>query len=80
MTLLLSGLWTKLLAGLAVLATIGVSLAAIMRGARRDGERDERLRQREQADADRARVDDVLSRTGGSTGEVVDRYRKGGRL
>ncbi len=77
---LLGGLWAKLLGGLAVVAAIATSLAVLMRGARKDGERDERLRQREQADADRARVEDVLSRTGGSTGEVVDRYRKGGRL
>lgn len=48
---LLGGLWAKLLGGLAVVAAIAASLVVLMRGARKDGERDERLRQMERETA-----------------------------
>ena len=76
----LTGLLGQILAGVAVLAAALVGLWSIRRDGVKAGESAERAKQAARDTASRVRVEDVLSKAPGSTGEYVDRYRKGGRL
>lgn len=80
MSLLLGGLWTKLLGGLAVIAAALVGLWSIRRDGIKAGESAERAKQAERDAAGRVRVEDVMSKAPDSTREYVDRFRKGGSL
>lgn len=76
----LSSLLGQILGGLAVIGAVLVGLWSIRRDGIKAGESAERAKQAERDAAGRVRVEDVLSKAPGSTGEYVDRYRKDGRL
>lgn len=80
MSLLFADIWAKLLGAVAVIAAVLVGLWSIRRDGIKAGESAERAKQAERDAAARVRVEDVMSKAPGSTGEIVQRFRKGGRL
>lgn len=76
MTALLGGLWVKLLGFGVAIAAIAGSLLMLLRGARKDGEREERLRQMERETATAMEVRHAEGTAAGDPRSLARRLRE----